>query len=552
MVLDQYIANSKRVRQAVDEAKRVTLDAQNDTRRDALDYYDGRGSGDLIREKYANRYGYRLETVIDANGMKVKRYARGLAPSAIESGFYQIKESKTLQRVVRSVATMFTQADQKWEYVSLADDGTVEPDDEAAKVIAANRKAGGFNKELIRTDRVSVVLSSAAVRVRYHAGHLKYDGGLGPQSFHLVWPDYIVEDDGSKRAPDRRDIEDAERVIVELENSASASSGGLDSLYVAYFGRSEKYEHGRMVTYRSRDPFVVPDVGTDGAQDYVIGDTVANPLTALQDGLNGVQDGFDLCPHEYPIVVMYGQDVPVDEVFPESSFSLYDGSVEDDLQLSRLLFAVDRSAVGSIGVKNPEGAALPENPGEGTFELKSGQEIDVTAIPSSGSKDGVDVLRASQLQFATGYGVPGFEVVSDGNGAPESGAALYVRSQPKIDARTERVNENETVVHRLFEIERGLLAWFGSDQQQVGAQVDQRWSAGSWRPPRSEEERIAAATAKYSVDAIDYVGLVAEVHETDRVGAKKIIDQLREDSADYPKPAQAGARGAGGRLPSRR
>lgn len=555
MIYDRYIQNQKRVRRSIAEAKWSTQTEENTKRDEAIDYFDGRGTSDYLREKYADRYAYGLFQERAEGGLLVKRYRRGLAPDAVGAGMYQIVETRTAHRIVRSLATLFTQPDARWRYVIDSvdqDTGQAEEEDaeDAAEIIQANRLAGGFSQAAIRTDRVSCLLSSSALRVRYHAGRLKYDGGVPPQSIWCVFPEWIIDGD-QERAPDMSDIEDAERVIIQLEDAACSTTTTSDSQYLAFFGRSESWPHGRMVTYMAREPYAVPLFGAAGAVDYMIGEEPCNPLTALQDGLAGHADGFAICPHEYPIVMLYGQDVPRDRVVPETSFTLFDNSVELDLQLSRIMYAADRAAVGSVGVKNPEGAELPANPGEGTFELRGAQEVVLSALPSSGPRDGVEVLKAAQLQLATGYSVPGFEIVYEGATA-ESGAALYVRAQPKLDARRERIAETATSMQRLFEIERGLLAWFGTDEQQISEDVRQHWDPGSWSPPRGEQERVEVAVAKHAANAIDYVDLVAEVHGLTRADAKDLIDSWREDAAEYAAP-KAETRSAFGstRLPPR-
>jgi hypothetical protein len=530
--LYDYMKNQRRVRQSIHEAKKEAVSAQNQKRDEVLDFFEGRDCHDILRGYYAARYGYRLSKESDPNsGAEIYAYKRGMAADAIRYGMYQVAETKTLQRIVRSVSTLFTQPDQRFEFTAESETGEGEAD---AAILLEMRGYGGFLQHLIKTDRVSVLLGSSAIRIKYEGGRLKYSGGLGPQTFFVLWPESVLDGE-QERAPDKSDIEDAEAVIHKLEDSASTQSSFQLSQYVAYFGRSATYEHGRCVVYWARDPYHVPALGSAGVIEYEVGAMgPCNPLTALQDT---VADGSGYCQCEYPFAVLHGQDVGISSVFPETSFSLYDNAIECDLLNSRTMKAADVAARGSIAVILDQGGVPPENPDEGVCIMPRGARREISAVPSSGAVDASEVLKQVQLQIASGYGVPGYEVVSDGTGAPESGVALAIRSQPKREARRERVNSSTAFVDRVYQIERGLLRWFGPPDQWISPAVEQHWQAGEWQPPMSATERTAEIQVQYDLGVIDYVEAVRQANGlADRDAAKATIDGWKADALLYPGP----------------
>lgn len=529
---ETYLATQQRVREAIGEAKRDTSDRENNAREEALDFFDGRGAKDILASKYAARYGYRLEKRHDELEGEYYAYERGNAPTSIAAGLYQIAETGTLHRVIRSVATLFTQKDSSFSFV----DTSGESSEEATEIITAHRKAGGFLQEMIRTDRVSVLLSSSAVKITYYNGAIKYHGGLGPQLFTVLWPEGIRDANDTVRPPDRSDLEDAAAVIIRLTDSTKQTDT-KKSRYAAYFGRSAEYEHGRYVIYEANSPLDIPAVGNPGALDYEDSRFgIANPLTALQ---NSRDDGFEFCPFEYPFVQFYGQDTPRDNTFPETSFSLYDNSIEFDLMQSRLLKAADVSARGSIAVTLEHGGVPPENPDEGITILREGQSRDIESVPSSGAKDGQEVLKQAQLQIATRYSVPGYEVITDGSGAPESGVALAIRSQAKREARQERINEHETAVDKVFILERATLEYFGGDSPKISVDVDQVWNPGTWDIPTDPALKNQEIRDKLAAGFIDYVEAVRLSRGLkSREEAKQVIDEMKQDKEEYKDPTK--------------
>jgi len=530
--LELYLATQKRVREAIGDAKAQSNEEDNDRREEALDYFDGRDSKSILAASYTARYGYRLTKKEDNEEGEYYAYERGNAPTSIQAGLYQIAETGTLQRVVRSVASLFTQSDQSWSFVG--EDG--EQSEDATELLSVNRKAGGFLQELIRTDRVSVLLSSSALKITYYNGALKYQGGLGPHLFWIIWPTGIEDANGSIRQPDQADIEDAACVILQLTNSAKQSDT-KKSRYAAYFGRSAEYPNGRYVTYEANSPMDIPVIGAPEANDYEDPSMgIANPLTALQ---NSREDGFSFCPFEYPFVVFYGQDVPRDFVFPETSFALYDNSLEMDLLQSRIMKAADSSARGSIAVTLEHGGVPPENPDEGICILREGQTRDIQSVPGIGSKYAQDVLTQAQLQLSTRYSVPGYEVMSDVSGAPESGVALAIRSQAKVDARQERINEHETAVDKIFVLERASLEYFGADTQKVDANVNQVWDPGTWDTPIDPAIKVQSIKDKLAAGFIDYVEAVRLSRGlSSRDEAKQVIEEMKADKEEYKDPVK--------------
>lgn len=530
-VLYDLQQNQKRVRVAIEGAKREARSSQNDKRDEALDYFDGIESLDILRGYYAARYGYRLakETSADS-GYESYAYKKGMAADAIRYGMYQAVETKTLHMIVRSIACLFTQPDMKFDFY----DETGAKTDDFASVINELREDGEFQKHLIRTDKISALLGSSAMLMSYKGGGIRYQGGLGPQVVFVRWPDYLI-DDGDKRECDKSDLEDAECVVILLESAEDLNSSDRNCKYAAYFGRSEQYEHGRYVVYWANDPFKIPPIGSSGIIEYEhpsLGS--CNPLTAMQDLYD---DGFAICPHEYPLAVLHGQDVGLSSVFPETSFSLYDNAIECDILNSRIAKAVDISARGSIAVILDEGGVPPENPDEGVCIMPRGARREISNVPSAGAVDGATVLQQCQLQIAAGYSVPGYELVSNQSGIPESGVALAIRSQPKRDSRRERVNSSVHFVDRIYKIECGLLRYFGKLEQQIPATVSQTWSPGEWTPPTSSIDSLAEIKAKYDMGAIDYVEAVRQANGlADRESAKQLIDAWKADSAMYPGP----------------
>jgi len=164
--------------------------------------------------------------------------------------------------------------------------------------------------------------------------------------------------------------------------------------------------------------------------------------------------------------------------------------------------------------------------------LGRGQAVDVKGVPASNSSEALKVVQALQRASAESWGVPGYEVASEGAAVPESGVALYLRSLPKIRLREQRVKLNAPAVDRLYQIERVIIER-NAPERAIGDGVYQVWDPGDWTPPVSDTERLAEIEGARKAGMLSYLEAFREYHRLPTAAdAAALIEQMRESDSE--------------------
>lgn len=499
----------------------------------ALDYLDSIDKRDrtILEDALIARYAVRRATRTDESGT-VEDYERADARDAITKGRVEIVTTHTYRRIVHALATLFTQRTQSWRY---GEDGE---DEETAELIGEQRDKGLFRRTLVRADRIACALGSSVVLVSWRGGNLRYQA-VPPQCVRFLFGTEIA-DENETRDVDLLEIEDASAVVLDLgsvtQNQVSSwgvySGGQVKHRFLAYVGRSDQYQRGRCVTYISSDWSTIPDFGGADAKDLVDGEGPYNPLTVA----NGEDP--ENYPYEYPITILYGSDSGADEtLLPLTGLALYSDAVELDMEYSRLVQCATKSARGVFAVSNEMGEKLPSNPDEGIVLLKRGQTLSVMGQDASNASNALEVIRATHRAIAESWHVPSHEVVEDRT-LPESGIAIALRSQDKIEHRRERYELNRSGVERLWQIERSLLSIAPDSPAQIDADVKQSWDCGQWVPPTTGAEIVAEIAAAKAAGLIDNVEAVRRYYGLATASeAQELLEQIAERKAESGEAA---------------
>lgn len=505
----------------------------------ALDYYDGTDDRDrdILENAVIRRYATAIRRVPSADGSPTEAYTIPDARDAIQRGRHELVLTRLSKKISNSRGTMFTEAENQFLFV----DASGERREDLELAIGDMRDRGNFLRTMIRADRVAACLGSCVVYVYWQDGQLQYQA-VPPQCVFPLFGDTISVEGDSRRI-DLSSISDASAWVLRLggprapiaeygnelssaaRSSEAANTGG--SQYVAYVGASERFPMGRCVTYSAEQPDDIPEPGAQGAWDFIWNGDVANPLTVLHSS------NPELAPHEYPIAIINGSDSGSDSsLLPVTGISLFHDALEIDMAWSRLALSSIKSARGVYAITNELNQPYPPTISEGDVALQNGQTISTHGVPASNSRDAGEVIRTVQRTIAEAYNVPGHEVATDGATAPESGVAVYLRSQPKIRDRDERIALNRAAVARVWALERTLLALNGVS---ISEQAEQLWSPGTLRLPQTITESIESTNLALQAGYIDYIEALRRVHELDTVDdAISLYEQLKQRSAEYP------------------
>jgi hypothetical protein len=498
---------------------------------DALDYLDSLNSRDrtILENALISRYATKLGIREGENGERWEEYTRADVSSAITAGRVEIVTTHAYRRIVQSMSTLATEKTQSWQWL----DESGEQVEDVTALITEQRDKSQFRRNLIRADRLSCALGSAAIWITWRSGNLRYQA-VPPQSVTLLFA-ADIDDDGEQRSTDMTSLEDCSAVVVD-----TGAASGTDSIaitgqssarhYIAYMGASTEHEHGRCVRWVGTDPTIVPPFGAGIATDLLDSEGLPyNPMTVLHLELP------ELCPHEYPIAIWYGSDAGMDEsLLPLTGLSLYRDTRELDMCYSRIAQCAIKSARGVFAIANPNGEVLPSNPDEGIVALRRDQTIEVMGQPGGNSTSALEVVQALHKSIAESWHVPSHEVMAD-DAQPESGIAIALRSQDKIDYRRERYEINRHGAQRIWEIERALLSIGLDNYNLISPEIKQVWDCGQWAPPALGAEVITELKAAYDMGLIDQIEAIRRYYRlatTDE--AVQIYEQLQSRRAEYP------------------
>jgi hypothetical protein len=522
-----YLLNRNRdvIRQSLKEVKAMDVEADADMVDDVLDYFERRTDHYQIREKMKSRFGIGVKKTDGETGYET--YSREGFKEQVEAGSYETIPSGVGNKIIISLATLFTNETQSWAWVEEGEGGTVAKNDEVAQVIQQHRLAGGFEVSMADADFISVAIDSAPILLSWSAGHMTYRP-FSPACLYAKYHDTIF-DGGEERGVDYTDIEDASVVVIKLSsNRADSSEDPENDQYIAFFGRSDEYPYGRQVTYNAKSWDKWPLPNTSGTESVLPSGELYNPLSwlaATSDDYTGI---------EYPIAILRGGVTITSDTLTPISTSMYESILEVDLAYSRLMKDALSGARGKDLIKNELGAPLPRSL-EGAVALQKGQSLEVTGRPAINAKFALDVINDDAVLIGSGFGVPGYMLVTDALAVPTSGIALAIRTQPLIEARSRRISLNKEQVEKVYQIERGLIEVHGDVKLPKAKQV---WNPGRMNIPESEAEKINNLSMAMDKKLKSYVRAVRDYYNLpDDDAAVEMIEKITEQNAENPPPA---------------
>jgi hypothetical protein len=480
---------------------------------DGIDQY-GNTAHEQLRDEIKARFatGIRRASRDEYGNAGYEVYTNRDIEVAIDQGYAETFLTHDYRRIVEALAALFIAPDMRFDFVVQGEADDVVADD-VGQLIANWREVGGALQALLRADRISVGLGSAAVYVRWHEGGPRYQA-VPPQSVCAVFGDR-VESDGMMRVVDTCDIDDASAVILRLPDYRQDLYSQAEPRYLAYVGRATDAPLGRLVIWAQRyigDGPEVPRIGSSSIiEEYTIAGEPANPLTWAQESL-----GAEVVTTEYPVIILRGRDIGQDGgLLPTSGLGLWRDVTEMDIAHSRVLSAAVEGARGLFVLESPisGGAPLPTSltgavaAHEGANISKIGHEA------ASAAEAAMRVLTELRACAANAHCVPAYQVVDTGTKAPQSGYALDVQNAPLLAARQERIALNRGAVTRLFDIERGLAAAHMDGPPPIAADVRQRWTPGTVARPIDPIEKIDTLVRARDAGAIDQIDVVREWHD---------------------------------------
>lgn len=502
----------------------------------AIDGYDpitGQTDHDLLGGMVMARYGTGIRKDPET-GWGV--YTHQDTATALDHGMMERISVRTYRRIVEVSATLFSAPDQSVTFTGADGEPLADgPDAEAIALLQQMREEGGWQRTMVRADRVGVGLGSCLARVMWRGGRLAYEA-VPPQCVRVGYGMELADGD-ERRATDTGDIEDASVVVVRRQR-LSDEQGDQRSQYIAWFGRSELLPAGRCVEYLARNWYEIPEPGMgDIIYEHTVAEQIANPLTALQN-----QHGVAEVPHEYPLVPIYGTDSSGASVLPLNGRSLYDACLEIDLAWSRVLkCALQAAAKTAVHKQSESSQRNPPACIEGAVTLAPHEELDWKGLAGADVQAAMEVVLRLMQTVCEAWSVPGFMVVQDANG-PESGVALALRMQPLISSRESREMINRSSLTRLFSIERSVIAAAtGTLPWAVG--VKQSWYPGRVAIPRNEKEFLEQIEIGLRLKVIDLVDAIREYHQfATAEEAQSYAELIATRSTETPVSRAVGAR----------
>ncbi len=451
----------------------------------------------------------------------------------VDKGMLQSLDIGFGNKVVNALATLFTEKGQKY---TLAHETDKDYPEEAESLLQENRENGGYETEIVDTDRLGCQVASGGIIMSFSTSmnSVTYQH-FSPNNVRCFFHE-TVDDDGHVRSVDRSSIEDASYVIIRL---------GLVDIskwnYLAIFGRSGIYPKGRWVEYTAGNTTVVPEIGDeDITSEFEIDGEICNPLSKY---IAENPDNSENVP-EYPIAIIYGGFTDTGEAFPTTT-SLYYQCLEISCAASHTLSTSQEAAAGTKVISRDHtamGKPLPRTLA-GKISLWAGMKFEYHAHNSQASKDAYDVLKFIQVDIAGSYTVPDYMVISDDHTLEAaSGIALKVKSAPLKRFREYREKKNRESVTKIFQCEKVLIKMFyqGDDtavEQLMGC--SQTWTAGEMILPENKKEAAERVVLLMEKGLHDMISALREVHSLPSdEDAIELYETLKTRQGEYPPLAQ--------------
>ena len=489
-----------------------------------------------VRNSIVMRYGQRIKKIQNPNNPDqedevyaaydqqafVKKVNAGMV-GAISMGFGN--------KIGSGLATMFTEPTQKFTLTH----PTITDLDAAQELLTAKRQAGGHSTALVKTDKQACQIGSSVLFMSHTGRRLRYQQ-TSPSAIRAYWADTIFDEDfeeaaGKERAVDTKDLEDASVIIIRL-NRVDMTTWN----YLAIFGRSTLYANGRWVQFRgSENSTEVPNFGDKGAFDYKIAGKPVNPLSYWANKFP------DLDLPEYPLTVIVGGITDSDGPMP-ITYSLYEDCKEFDIQGSHLASTSQEAARGTRAIERSEMAKtmpLPKTTG-GDVALMPGQKM--VDVPHNGenSVHATTVLKDLMKSVGSGYSLADYMVVSEDHLLDaSSGVALAVKTMPLQKFRRARVDENQSAIYKLFQIEKSYIAMFAEPDERAAAnllmQCEQTWDAGELILPENKMEEANRIISLKKEKILDEISAIQEYYKfATEDEAIEHYEKMRQRQKDYP------------------
>jgi hypothetical protein len=516
--------NREVIRKSLKDSNEAATSVENEVVNDALDYFERKTDHEAVRDKLTERGAVGIMKKEDEAGYET--YTKQRIYEQIHSGEYETLTSGIGTTIINTISTLFTYPTQSWKYISTDDQ---QADEEEVAKLWTNRSEGDWGNALAKSDWVSNAVNTGPMLISWAGGHLNYRA-FSPSCIYAKYHDTIT-DEGEERGVDYTDLEDATVVVIETNSVRGDGQSRPDlSSYVAFFGRSDEYEYGRMVQYTASKWDQWPEVGMAEANDWTTDkDEIANPLSwlAAQDEGYGV---------EYPIILIDGGVVVTSEIATPISTSLYENSREIDVAFSRLMRYSLANSLGTKVITNPTGEPLPTCL-DGAIDLKGQQTFTMDAIPNSNAQVAWEITKGQSRAIAEGFGAPGYTILAESGGTAESGVALAIRTRPLIDNRNRRIRLNRSEVDRMYDIERGLYQVHSGEPLLDG--VKQIWDPGRFIMPESQMDKVTRLNLAWEKNALDYFEYLMELHDLPTVedAINMLIDRAQrkeEFAAENP------------------
>jgi len=496
---------------------------------DILGYAGRKTDRTQIRDTIVRRYGTGIRMEKDPEtGVDYVQYEKAGFRARMNAGHIETNTIGLGHKIAGAIATLFSEPTQNFDLVG--PDGVDVSD--ADDLLNETRKEGGFTGTLVEADMNSIWVGSIPVFIEFVDGGLEYHA-IDPGKIQVLFEE-AISSNGKNRPTNKTQIEDSTLVII-----STGTTEDMDNTYVAIFGRSTKYPNGRYVQFvSSGDGQTVPEVGADGAFDWVENGEIGNPLSVYANE----HPDEDL--PEYPIATIHSCLISKDHLFPVSS-SLHVEALEADVAASHVRATSSDNAKGTRYWRKSEDGSVQKPPKSlhGEIILEAGQEVKNVDADSGAPKIAWEILQEEMVATGQGFTVPDFYVSSrDHTVEAASGVALKVRSGQLTKLRGRRIETNEAAVDKIFKIEKAYISMMSdADQSTIDLleQCDQNWDPGIHEIPQEDEKMILAVKELVSLGVYDTIeairvvyGLSSESEAIDK------YEQLAERAQKYPPLGQ--------------
>lgn len=490
----------------------------------AVDYFNRISDLAQVKSRIKQMYGTGIKAAsFDDSNDSVETYAKVGFTTQMDAGMLESLNIGFGNKVVNALATLFIEEDQ----VNVLVNESVKNPARATKLLESQRNIGGYETAIVRADRLSIQVGSAALLLSFADENVTYQH-ISPGSIRAIYHNTIEGSNGVERPTDQRDIEDATYIIIKLSVTENPTRWN----YLAIFGRSEIYPKGRYVNYESGDNLDVPDVGTDGVIDYTIDGEPCNPLSHYAAA--NPTESFP----EYPIAVIYGSLTDSDTALPVT-LSLYNSCLEISCAASHTLNMSQEATIKVIS-RDETAAGKPLPPSlTGAVSLSSGQKIELLTSDSKVGIDSYSVLKKIMTDTAASYNVPDYMMSTEETSlGADSGIALEIKTEPLLRFRKFREKENRASVEKIFDIEKILISLFCNDDSSAIGELMNctlRWSPGTIKMPENKKESAERVVELIEKGLYDTIAALRDVHSlpSDQA-AIEMYDLLKNRGEEYP------------------